>query len=45
MAEKKTIADILKANLIESTVLFFTPVTAVLREFIRAVGDKSGTTR
>ena len=45
MAEKKTIVDVLKANLIESTILFFTPVTAVLREFIRAVGDKSGTTR
>lgn len=45
MAEKKTIADILKANLIESTILFFTPVTAVLREFARAVADKSSTTR
>jgi hypothetical protein len=45
MAEKKTIADILKANLIESTILFFAPVTAVLREFARAVGNKSSTTR
>ena len=41
----KAIAGILKLSLIECTILFFTPVTAVLREFARAVGDKSGTTR
>ena len=45
MADKKTIVDVLKANLIESAILFFTPVTAIFREFVRAVGGKRGTTQ
>jgi hypothetical protein len=37
MDDRKTFPEILKAELIEWVSLFFAPVTAVAREFVRAV--------